>query len=131
MKQDVRAYAEVMHSFLTLRNRKETEMLLNAFLEYLKAQKRTPMLTKILRAYEDLLESRDEGGRVVVITRYKLSTTMRDAVLRLFGLPRTVEIEERIDPTILGGFIARYGGHYIDLSLKKKLNDMRRVLKRT
>lgn len=130
MKQNAKAYAEVVHSFMGLRSRKETEMLLDAFLEYLKAKKQTPMLAKILRAYEGILEARNEGGKVLVTTRYKLSASTREAILRLFGLPRTVEIEEQIDPTILGGFVARYGGRYIDLSFKGKLRKMRRALER-
>lgn len=66
--------------------------------------------------------------RATVITTMPLTDALRKRftaiVLKSTG-GKTVELEEKIDPKLIGGYILRLGDQQIDGSIRSQLNDLR------
>ena len=45
------------------------------------------------------------------------------------ALQKDVELEERVDPALLGGLVVKIGSRMIDTSLRTKLNSLKQVMK--
>lgn len=57
----------------------------------------------------------------------ELKEEIRATMSRLTGTD--LQLAERLDPDLLGGFVARVGDHMLDLSLRTRLEQLRRQLK--
>ncbi len=55
-------------------------------------------------------------------------TALKEALAQVSG-GQTVEIEVKVDPSILGGLIVKLGSRMVDASLKTKLNSIRTRMK--
>jgi len=69
--------------------------------------------------------------RAIVITTVPLTeeqrTTFKAMVIKLAG-SKSVELEEKVDSTLIGGYILRVGDRQIDGSIRNQLNEMRMAL---
>jgi len=65
-----------------------------------------------------------------VIAALPLNDENREAISRWLGqmVEHRVVIDARIDPSILGGFIARIGDRLIDGSIRQRLETLKRKL---
>ncbi len=84
---------------------------------------RARLVPRVADAFERL--ERDRSGRVsgYVISALPLTEEQRQSLTRQLGkrTGRTVELEERVDPSILGGLIVRVGDELIDASVVGRL----------
>ena len=64
----------------------------------------------------------------LLITAHKIDDAFRAKVIALVekNTGNKVVLEERIDPSILGGFILRYGDNQFDTSLEREFQLLRR-----
>lgn len=60
----------------------------------------------------------------VIVTPYKLDESSRDAILSTYPSLKDMEIENRIDPSLLGGFVLTIGSEIIDASLAGRLDQL-------
>lgn len=76
--------------------------------------------------------SDEELGRVraTVIAAVELEEADTDRLRERLAarLGRTVLVQPRVDPRVLGGLVVRYGDHMIDASVAARLQQLRRVL---
>ena len=84
----------------------------------------------ILQQYRDLLNAHRGIERAKVITALPLDEGERKAVSlhleKMVG--RKVAIDGQVDPSIIGGFIARIGDRLIDGSIRQRLNTLKKDL---
>lgn len=101
--------------------------LLTNFFQFLIDQRRTQDLSAICDEYARLAQ--EAAGRLSgeVVAAAPLSDdqlqTLRSALARRTG--RDVDIEVRVDPTLLGGVVAKVGDLVFDGSLKSRLEQLR------
>lgn len=93
--------------------------------------RRSADLPMILSAFEALAAQKRGSQRALVTSAQKMTpaqlTELKTSLKETTG--QTVEVETRIDPDLLGGFIVRIGSRLYDSSLKTKLEDLRIALK--
>ncbi|MGQ7793903.1 F0F1 ATP synthase subunit delta [Faunimonas sp. B44] len=105
--------------------------LVGNFVRLVAHNRRLFALPGILTAFQNLM-ARDRGEATAQVTSAQpLSEDQKNelkAVIR-DRLGKTVTIEAKVDPAILGGLIVRVGSRMIDTSLRTKLMTMKTHLK--
>jgi len=76
---------------------------------------------KIIDKLKQYLTSLDVNSleKLVITSTYPLDEEEKKQIANFF--PKNVKIENKVDPTILGGLIIEYGSKIVDLSLKEKI----------
>jgi len=84
----------------------------------------------ISQQYDELLDLHRGIEHAEVTAALPLNDENREAISRRLGemAERRVVIDARVDPSILGGFIARIGDRLIDGSIRQRLEALRRRL---
>ena len=87
-------------------------------------------LFDLVSQYADEADARSGRVRVVVETAEpltpQLEVEVRAALERVTG--KTVSLETRIDPTLIGGMVARVGDTVYDASLRTRLQNLKHAL---
>jgi F-type H+-transporting ATPase subunit delta len=91
---------------------------------------RLKLAADISQQYDGLLDFHRGIDHAEVIAALPLNDKNREAISRRLGemVERRVVIDARVDPSILGGFIARIGDRLIDGSLRQRLETLKRRL---
>lgn len=87
-------------------------------------------LTNLLESYRDLY-FRDQGRTLVTIrSPWALNKEQRQSVEKVFStlVEGTIETEEEIDPSLIGGVVVQIGSKVFDGSLRGRLERMRQRL---
>jgi F-type H+-transporting ATPase subunit delta len=84
----------------------------------------------IFQQYVSLLDAHRGVERARVTTALPLATEQKEVVSRRLGeiVDRKVVIDGQLDPSIIGGFIARLGDTLIDGSIRQKLETLKKNL---
>ena len=101
-----------------------------SFLSLLADRGRFGSLTAILAEATRLADERQGRVRVTVTTVDALSPSLAAALAASFGklTGKTVIIESKLDPALIGGLVARVGSRVYDASLKSRLDDLKNRL---
>jgi F-type H+-transporting ATPase subunit delta len=85
---------------------------------------------QILQQYISLVDIHQGIKRAKVTTALSLGDEEKEAISRYLGemADRKVAIDRQVDPTIIGGFIARMGDKLIDGSIRQKLETLKKSL---
>jgi len=84
----------------------------------------------ISRIYGELLDAHRGIERAKVITALPLDDQEKEAIANRLGkiAERRVAVDSQVDPSIIGGFIARIGDTLIDGSVHQKLETLKKNL---
>jgi F-type H+-transporting ATPase subunit delta len=84
----------------------------------------------ILQQYNNLLDAHRGVERARVTTALPLGIEEKEGVSRRLGeiVDRKVVIDGQLDPSVIGGFIARIGDTLIDGSIRQKLETLKQSL---
>jgi F-type H+-transporting ATPase subunit delta len=96
----------------------------------LESKGRLKLANDILQQYNELLDAHRGVERAKVTTALSLGDKERDAISRRLGeiVERKVVVDAQVDPSVVGGFIARIGDMLIDGSIHQKLETLKRSL---
>ncbi len=102
------------------------------FVGLLAERGRMDHLHEVIAAYRTLVDEDLGQARAEVRTAAPLTDSEREALARRLGgaLGKRILLEERMDPTLLGGFVAQVGSFIVDGSLDGQLGRMRERLAR-
>lgn len=102
--------------------------LTNKYLSLITSKGRESILGEIASAYENIYKQSNNILTAEVTTAVKMDSELKNKVLGLVKGKGNNEVEllEKIDPKIIGGFIIRTGDRQIDASLAKKFRDLRK-----
>jgi F-type H+-transporting ATPase subunit delta len=91
---------------------------------------RLRLIDNISQQYNDLLDAHRGIERAKVTTALSLGDKERDAISHRLGeiVERKVVVDAQVDPSVVGGFIARIGDMLIDGSIHQKLETLKRSL---
>lgn len=98
-----------------------------AFIEIIIRKRREEHLFNIAVKFSDLYRDEKNIKKVMVTTISPLSDQMRQDLLAVLSKQTGsgIELEERIDPGIIGGMIVKLEGIQFDDSIRKKLQNLR------
>ncbi len=101
------------------------------FLRLLVDRQRIADLPQIARAYRAIVDQLAGRIRATLTSARPLSedetTRLREAIARMTG--RTIVLESKTDPALIGGVVAQVGATQLDGSLRTQLERMREELK--
>ena len=92
---------------------------------------RFALVPQIARAFEEMLDERNNVVRAEVVTAVPLSEDESRAVverLRALTGASDVRVQPHVDPAIIGGLVVRVGDRLIDGSVRSRLIQLRRRL---
>jgi len=103
------------------------------FLKLVAAKRRLFAVADMIRDYNKLHDFAKGMTRAEVTVAEPLNdkhvAALKAALAELVGGGRSVEVDVKVDPSILGGLIVRLGSRMVDGSLKTKLNMLRTRMK--
>ena len=106
---------------------------LDKFLLLCVRNNRAEYLQKISLAYVDLYRETHEIAHVVITTAVPMPepevNAIIDVVKKRLGA-MTLEVEQVIDPDLIGGFTVQINGLVLDASVKRELNELRLQLQK-
>ncbi len=88
----------------------------------------TVIIPDVVEQYQRLLDAHRGIERAEVVSSVPLDDEQLDRVSQLLRgiVGKEVRLNSRVEPEILGGFVARVGDHVIDGSTRTRLSQMRR-----
>jgi F-type H+-transporting ATPase subunit delta len=99
-----------------------------AFLDIITRKNREPLLPAIAREFHNSYNDYKGVGKAVVITAVPLDAKLRgeiEKIVKSNSDKKQVELIEKIDPEMIGGFILNIGDRQIDASIKNKLKALK------
>jgi F-type H+-transporting ATPase subunit delta len=101
-----------------------------SLLRLLVARERVGLLPDVARLFRDLADERTGRVRAEVTAAVPLPAASLEALAAQLSAAtgRQVHLTPRVDPTVLGGLVARVGSTLYDASLRTQLRRMREVL---
>lgn len=101
-----------------------------ALVEILLERKRGELVPALAEAFAERMRQQRGIELAEVTTATELNEEDRQLVARWLGgyLGRTVELQNHVDPEIIGGVVARVGDRLIDGSVRGRLEALRRQL---
>jgi len=99
-----------------------------AFIGILTRKYREPLLPQIAEAFQAAYNEYKGIGTASVVTAVPLDNEVRAEVERLVRklvAQPTIDLEERVDPALVGGFVLNVGDRQIDASVKNKLKKLK------
>jgi F-type H+-transporting ATPase subunit delta len=131
MKITAKQYATVLLESLSDKNEKETGEVLKKFADVLRANNHLSLLGGIIRFFNEAWDKKNNTVEAEIVTARKIGAPAI-AELGKFIKARAgsedVEMSEKIDSSLLGGVVLRYGNKSLDLSLKNKLAELKRQI---
>ena len=108
-----------------------TDGLTTKFLGVLAQNRRLSQLPAVIRAYETLLSNHKGEARAEVTSAHPLDETQIAALAQNLRarVGRTVAVDAKTDPAILGGLIVKIGSQMIDSSIRTRLNTLAQAMK--
>ena len=102
------------------------DALTGNFLKVLAANRRLAALPAIIRDFRTLLARHNGEVTAQVTSAQPLTAEQTDALRARLkaGLKQDVDLQQSVDPDILGGLIVKVGSRMIDSSLRTKLNSL-------
>jgi len=117
---------------LTLARQAGCGKLVQDFVALVAERGRLDHLAAIAASYQDLVDAALGRARAQIRTAVTLTDTEKTQIARQLqvALGRQIILEERVDPNLLGGFVAQVGSLILDGSLDGQLARMRERLVR-
>lgn len=110
---------------------KTNSSLTTSLFTLLETNKRMPLLHAISKQYSVLYNQVKETVKATVTTAFPIDSAMREKVLaktaELVG-NKKISLDNKVDESIIGGFILRVGDVQIDASIINKLSKLKREL---
>ncbi len=103
-----------------------------AIFEIITRKNREPLLPQIASNFHRAYNEHKGIGTARVAAPMALDDKLSDRIRKIAaGISGTKEVElsERVDPTLIGGFVLNVGDRQIDTSLKSRLKSLKRIFK--
>jgi F-type H+-transporting ATPase subunit delta len=97
-----------------------------AFIKIIVAKKREGLLVDIADAFQEAYKVHKNIKTAFVTSAIALTAEQKDKIKKLIGATydSTIEFEEVIDESIIGGIILRVGDKQVDESIKRKIQNL-------
>lgn len=99
-----------------------------AIFDIITRKNREPLLPEIAKEFHVAYNNYHEIGGATVITATPLDKNLRDEIeqiVKKLSHTKQVEITEKVDPEMIGGFVLNVGDRQVDASIKNKLKALK------
>lgn len=127
MKISAKQYAISLYDLVAGRSEKEAAALIKRFVAYLAEQRALNLAGAIGDNFQAIWEERQGELSVELSSARPLVPAVKTAILdylRTQTGTQAINCQEKIDPTLLGGFLANYRGRRLDGSLRRRLEQL-------
>lgn len=105
----------------------KVDKLTMAIMDILTRKNREPLLPSIASEFHNAYNTYKGIGKAYITTTVRMDNDLRKAVeeiVKKLSKTKQVEIEEKTDKDLIGGFILNVGDQQIDASIKSKLKSL-------
>lgn len=98
-----------------------------AFFEIITRKNREPILLDVARAFHNAYNAYKGIGKATVTTAIPIDAGLRaqfDKLARNYSDQKSIELIERVDPELIGGFVLEVGDRQVDASIKSKIKSL-------
>lgn len=108
------------------------EAISTSFIHLIIKSGRENLLPMIAQSFIEQLKAQKGIVPVELITAVALDESTKKAILQKVqvAIPGEMEVSEKIDPSIIGGFIVKMGDKRIDASVQNQLNQLKQSITR-
>ena len=100
------------------------------FLSLVIKKRRESFLLDIIEKYQQTYNTHHNISVVEIISAQSLSDETKENIKKKMSVQGgVVELKQRIDPRLIGGFIIKRGDFQYDTSIRRKLNNAKRAFK--
>lgn len=101
-----------------------------SILTVLTKKNRERIIYPIAKEFQKLYNILNGIQKVQVSSAVELTSTQKAEIVKLVGdeLKKKIELEEKVDESLIGGYVLKVGDTQIDTSIKKKLNELKLAL---
>lgn len=107
-----------------------SHLVVEGLLDYLKETKQTEILNDVTEELETLQKKSSSAKEIIVTSAVSLDVSqtkrIQDAVNGY--LKTNLPLKNKINSSVLGGFVVKVGDWYLDASLQKELNTIKTML---
>lgn len=99
-----------------------------SFFEIITRKNREPLLSDIAHQFHNVYNEFKGIGKAQVTTTLPLDATLRsefEKLVRKYSAKEQVELVEKVDPELIGGFILNVGDRQIDASVRNKIKTLK------
>ncbi len=99
-----------------------------AFFEIIARKNREPILASIAKEFHNAYNEYKGIGKATVVTATPLDAGARadfEKLVRSYSDKKEIELIERVDPELIGGFILNVGDRQVDASIKSKIKTLK------
>jgi F-type H+-transporting ATPase subunit delta len=131
MKVSAKQYARGLFELIVDKSEEEAKILFTRFIEFLHGRQDLNRAEEIIEELSHIYEEANGELRAELISARPLSEKAKRQVISYLekraGVGH-VQLSEKIDPVLLGGFVLRYNGLVVDGSLKNNLRKFEKQL---
>jgi F-type H+-transporting ATPase subunit delta len=106
----------------------KVQSLTMSFLEIITRKNREPLLPFISKEFHNAYNEYKGIGKASVITAFPLDAKLRgefETLVKRYNDKKQVELIEKVDPEMIGGFVLNIGDRQIDASIKNKIKALK------
>jgi F-type H+-transporting ATPase subunit delta len=108
----------------------KVQEMTSLFFDIVSRKHRESVLPEMAKVFKQLYNEHKGIITAEVTTTFKLDDSLRSEVIKIVKeiSNKEVELNEKVDEALIGGFLIRVGDKQIDETIQSKLNDLRREL---
>lgn len=106
----------------------KVNVLTLSFFDIITKKHREPLLPSIAREFHNAYNTYNGIGKATVISAAPLNASSRsefETMVKKISDKKQIELIEKVDPSLIGGFILNVGDRQIDASVKSKLKGLK------
>jgi len=133
MKITAKQYAQALFESVSVAGASKTKAIIKNFCRVLADNNQTSQQEKIIKKFELIWDRSNNIARAEIISARKLSREtgkILRACLKRVAAGKKIEVEEKVDKSIMGGVVMKYGDKILDESLKARLAEFKNVIGR-
>ncbi len=130
MKYTKEQYAKVLYEIFSEANPSETKNAAKKFIALLRKNGDWKRAREIVERFSTYADEREGRQRIEVTSARALGESEKKHLAKIIGeaLRKKIDMEERIDPLVLGGVKVKAGDEIFDFTLRRRLRSF--VLKK-
>lgn len=126
-------YAKLLYEAFSSSNEKEKEALLIGIAESIKENRKQASLNNIENRYQAIKKKKSGQLEGVVYSDEKMDKSQLESIKKAIAERKDIsenliELEDRVDSELLGGFVVKFENEIFDGSLKNRVDKIKQAL---
>lgn len=128
MKINSKKYAQLLFEITKNKNANDTKLEIKKFLKILVKKHQLKNQNKIIKNFVEIWDKENGFLKVEVTTKYPINKEMAIEIenfIKERSGSKKIELENKINESLISGTIIKYGDRILDTSLKTKINNLK------